>query len=175
MNITIKAATSALQFEQFAGVIAEYFVWLRQRYLDQQWLIDQVATAQSLDRELSGLADNYSLPQGGAFLAEADGAIAGAGAWRRRADGSCEMKRVFVREGCQGQGVGRSLCEAIMESARAQGYAVMRLDTAPRMSEARQLYSKLGFVPCAPYHDYPAEINAVLLFMQARLRQSGGL
>jgi GNAT superfamily N-acetyltransferase len=170
MNITFREATSDAHFQAFAQIISDYFVWLRARYQDQQWLIDQVATAQSLDVELSDLSSKYSLPQGMAFLVEVEGALAGAGAWRRQSDGSCEMKRVFIRDTFKGLGAGRQLCETIMRSARDQGYAIMRLDTGKRMTEAQTLYRKLGFNPCPPYQDYPAKLRETLEFMETSLR-----
>jgi hypothetical protein len=101
-SIGIFAASSEAHFVQMAQIIADYFVWIRTRYADQQWLIDQVATAQALDTELSGLSTQYALPRGMAFIAQVDGALAGAGAWRHHALGISEMKRVFVRDGFKG-------------------------------------------------------------------------
>lgn len=104
MKIAIVEARTAEQFAGFAEIIAEYLVWLRSRYQDQQWMIDQVSTQQSLDDELRDLSTKYSIPLGAALLVEIDGTLAGAGAWRRHADGVCEMKRVFVRDAFKGLG-----------------------------------------------------------------------
>jgi hypothetical protein len=56
-----------------------------------------------------------------------------------------------------------------MLSARDAGYGCMRLDTLKRMTEARALYAKLGFGPCPPYLDYPADVLASLDFMEVTL------
>jgi ribosomal protein S18 acetylase RimI-like enzyme len=170
MKITIVEAKSEAHFAQFAEIIAEYLIWLRLRYQDQKWMIDQVATAQSLDDELNDLSSRYSMPFGVAFVAEVDDALAGAGAWRRQANGICEMKRVFIRDAFKGLGAGRKLCEAIMQSAREHGYTLMRLDTGKRMTEAQDLYRKLGFSSCQPYQDYPPNILVNMEFMQASLQ-----
>jgi len=169
MKIAIGEAKSSAQFSQFAELIAEYLVWLQNRYQDQAWMIDQVSAEQSLNEELRYLALKYSMPLGRAFLVEVEGALAGAGAWRRQTDDICEMKRVFIRDAFKGLGAGRQLCQAIMQSARSHGYSLMRLDTGKRMTEAQDLYRKLGFRSCAPYLDYPAHIQANMEFMQATL------
>jgi GNAT superfamily N-acetyltransferase len=169
MTVMILEAADEADFARFAAIIVEYFDWLRRRYSDQPWLIDKVASAQSLDEELAELSAQYARPRGVAFLVEVDGALAGAGAWRSRTDGSCEMKRVFIRNAFQGRGAGRRLCEAIMQSARDHDYALMRLDTGRRMTEAQGLYARLGFAACEPYQEYPADVLSAMEFMQARL------
>jgi GNAT superfamily N-acetyltransferase len=170
MKITISEAKTDAQFRQLAEIIGDYFAWLRGRYHDQQWLIDQVATVQSLNDELKDLSSKYSMPVGVAFVVEVDGVLAGGGAWRRQPDGSSEMKRVFVRDEFKGLGAGRRLCEVIMQSARDHGYAIMYLDSAKRLIEAQSLYRKLGFNSCQPYQGYPANILDSLEFMQASLK-----
>jgi ribosomal protein S18 acetylase RimI-like enzyme len=65
------------------------------------------------------------------------------------------MKRLFVRSGFRGQGLGRRLGERIVAEARAIGYRTMRLDTLPSMQAAIRLYEALGFIRCAAYYETP--------------------
>ena len=53
------------------------------------------------------------------------------------------------------RGIGRTLAESLLASAREIGYTTMRLDTLPSMHEAHELYSQLGFREIAPYYASP--------------------
>ena len=76
------------------------------------------------------------------------------------------MKRLFVRPGFRGQGIGKLLGERIIQEARAMGYHMMRLDTLASMEPAIGLYEGLGFVRCAAYYETPL---ADTVFMELKL------
>lgn len=113
---------------------------------------------QSFDEELRSLPGAYSPPSGRLLLArEADDA-AGCIALRQREAGICEMKRLYVRPGDRGKGLGKMLVERVIAEARAIGYQRMRLDTVESaMQEAIALYRRMGFKEIAPYSDIPIE------------------
>ena len=122
---------------------------------------------QDFERELSSLPGAYGLPEGRLLLAIDDGVrgpqeTAGCVGLRRFGDGSCEMKRLYVRPAFRGKGGGRMLVEQLIADARSIGYARMVLDTLPSMREAHQLYRTMGFREIPAYWKNP--IPGVLFF-----------
>jgi carbonic anhydrase len=68
------------------------------------------------------------------------------------------MKRLYVRTGDRGLGLGRMLVERVIIEARTMGYTRMRLDTiASSMQDAVALYRRVGFREIAPYSAIPIE------------------
>lgn len=106
---------------------------------------------QNFEKELASLPGDYLC----IFLAWKGEEIAGCAALRQLGERVAEMKRLYVRRGFQGQGVGRALCEAVLAEARARGFTRVRLDTTPTMRAAITMYERLGFTRIAPYRENP--------------------
>ena len=110
---------------------------------------------QGFEQELAGLPGDYVAPRGTLLVAEVDGVAAGCVALRALDADACEMKRLYARPAFRGRGVGRALAAAVIAEAKAIGYARMRLDTLPVMSEAQALYARIGFREIPPYRENP--------------------
>jgi ribosomal protein S18 acetylase RimI-like enzyme len=113
---------------------------------------------QGFATELASLPGAYEAPSGALLLAQHADAVVGCVALRRLGEAQpriAEMKRLYVRPVARGLGVGRVLAAAVIERARAIGYAEIKLDTLASMRQARALYASLGFRACEPYYDNP--------------------
>lgn len=119
------------------------------------------------DREVAGLPGEYAPPRGSLLLATVAGQPVGCVGLRPfPLEGSCEMKRLYVRPAFRGDTVGRLLVEKTIFEARARKYKLLRLDThPPTMQAAVALYHRLGFLPVAP----EGEPVPGLLYMQLNL------
>jgi len=122
--------------------------------------------SQGFEEELAGLPGKYAPPRGTILLAMLGGKAVGCAALRpigaRAPDGLapdpeplCEMKRLYVRPTSRGLGIGARLCRRLIADAKGIGYAMMKLDTEPRLPEALALYGRLGFRPIPRYNADP--------------------
>ena len=113
---------------------------------------------QGFDEELETLPGKYGSPDGVIYLAKYGNDIAGCIALRKLEENICEMKRLFVRPGFRGHGIGKMLCDKLFEFARSKGYEKMRLDTIKeQMKDAIKLYKSYGFYEIPAYYHNPQE------------------
>jgi putative acetyltransferase len=110
---------------------------------------------QGFDEELATLPGAYAPPAGALLLAMADDNACGCVGMRPIGGDQCEMKRLYVRPGWRGHGLGRRLADAVMTRARNAGYHSMVLDTLEVLRPAIALYRSIGFSPIEGYYDNP--------------------
>jgi ribosomal protein S18 acetylase RimI-like enzyme len=124
---------------------------------------------QDFSGELAGLPGKYAPPRGDLLLArDAAGRPLGCVGLRPiPPDGCCEMKRLYLQPAARGLGLGKALTEAVIQTARALGYAELRLDTLPSMTTALRLYDLMGFERIGPYY---APTPEGTVFMRLKLR-----
>ena len=74
-----------------------------------------------------------------------------------------ELKRMYVRPGSRGQGIGEALLAFLESQARAASLGVFKLETGNKQLEAIELYSRSGYVRCEPFGDYAEDPNSVFM------------
>lgn len=99
----------------------------------------------TFEAELKSLPGQYSEPLGCLLIARCEGSLAGCAALRPIGPGVCEMKRLYVRPGRRGNGIGKLLIEALIHHAQERHYAKMQLDSLLSMHEAHALYRRMNF------------------------------
>ncbi|MGB8885850.1 MAG: GNAT family N-acetyltransferase [Candidatus Korobacteraceae bacterium] len=149
--------TTEEQLEQARTLFGEYRAQLPVEYCSR-----------ALDAEIAGLPGEYAPPQGKLLLARIAGQPVGCVGLRPfPRDGTCEMKRLYVRPGFRGGKIGKRLVDRILLEARQLGYLFLRLDThPPTMQAAFAMYRKLGFQEVTAD---PVEAVEGLLYMELRL------
>jgi putative acetyltransferase len=124
----------------------------RTLFLEYEKAIGVSLDFQGFKEELESLPGAYASPRGALLIARQGGQPAGCAALRPHQADEAEIKRLYVRSGLRGLGIGERLVQALSERARAAGYRALRLDTLASMEAAMRLYARLGFVETAPYH-----------------------
>ena len=134
--------------EQLRPLYAEYEAMLLaadptfSRSLDQQ----------NYDDEIAHLEEKYA-PPGRFYLLYVDGAAAGCVGMKVLDETHTELKRLFIRPEYRGNGLGEQMTRRILEDARQEGFAYVRLDTLPPLKTALALYRRLGFYEIPAYYD----------------------
>lgn len=89
------------------------------------------------------------------FLVARDGGVVnGCGALALK-PGYGEVKSMFTAETARGRGVADAVLQALIDTARAEGLGVLRLETGNALHAAHRLYARHGFTPRGPFGDYP--------------------
>jgi len=82
------------------------------------------------------------------FVAELDGRIVGGGGIFPTSglpEDTCELVKMYLLPEARGIGLGRSILEKCLESARKFGFSRIYLETMPELNLALKTYEKLGF------------------------------
>jgi ribosomal protein S18 acetylase RimI-like enzyme len=146
------------QIELFQATLPEHIEQARALFLEYGSSLGFSLCFQSFDEELKNLPGAYAPPSGRLLLAQCGDHAGGCIALRRIEAGICEMKRLYVRPGDRGLGLGRMLVELLIAEARVIGYQRIRLDTVgSAMQDAIALYRRVGFKEIAPYSKIPIE------------------
>jgi len=83
-----------------------------------------------------------------------DGVCVACGAIVIAADGTAEIKRMWVEPHARGLQLGQRILTALETMARAEGVTVLRLETGISQAEAINLYRSAGFSPIDAFGEY---------------------
>jgi len=128
---------------------------VRRLFREYEAFLDVDLCFQSFEEELAGLPGKYAPPDGILLLAWNGQEAVGCGALRKLDNGTCEMKRLFVKPRFRELGLGTTLAKRLIDKATRLGYSTMLLDTLDRLKAAMVIYESLGFVRTEPYYRNP--------------------
>jgi putative acetyltransferase len=97
------------------------------------------------------------------FVARVDGEAVGMAALVGKADGSAELKRLFVEDRARGRGLAAGLLERVEAHAGETGVRVIQLETGTRSDAAIALYEKRGFAHIPPFGEYIGSASSVCM------------
>ena|SRR5438046_2130566 len=77
-----------------------------------------------------------------------------------------EIKRMYVRPGFRGQGLGRLMLGHLAAHIRQRGILLLRLETGIYQSDAIGLYERFGFRRVGPFGAYRDDLLSVFYEMR---------
>lgn len=117
--------------------------------------IDELTLAMYPGSPIYGIETEGFIDAGGTFLLlHVDDRLAGCGGLRPVADGTVEVKRMYVREDFRGQGLARVLLHKLEKDARDRGVGIMRIETDNMPGAALYLYRTAGYAETPSYGEY---------------------
>jgi putative acetyltransferase len=87
-------------------------------------------------------------------IAYLDGEPAGCGCFKHFNEDAAEIKRMFVRKICRGQGISGLILTELEDWAKEKGFIISILETGERNIEALGLYRKADYSPMPNYGPY---------------------
>jgi putative acetyltransferase len=100
------------------------------------------------DPSTDHLYELFREPRSSYHVAEIDGAIVGGvGIYPTKGlpEKTCELVKMYLVPAARGIGLGKSLIEKALASARDAGFQHVYIETMPELSQAMKVYEKFGF------------------------------
>ena len=152
-QITIIEVTDDADLEAVRDLCRAFRREQFERYAHQIGQIEQQYGEAVFEKTLGRLSELHGPPRGVVLLARKGDEPAGCVMLTPIDDQTCEMKRMFVSPSMRSHGIGKTLCQSVLNAAKARGFVKMRLDTGPLQHQAIALYRGLGFVSRDPYEE----------------------
>lgn len=100
------------------------------------------------DSTTDSLFELFQVPQAAYFVAEANGKILGGGGiypTEGLPEDTCELVKMYLLPEARGIGLGRTLIEKCLETAKEKGFQQVYLETLDELHFALKIYAKFGF------------------------------
>jgi putative acetyltransferase len=100
------------------------------------------------DPTTDALYELFQTPNAKYFVAELNGEIVGGGGiypTEGLDKDTCELVKMYLLPNGRGIGLGRTLIEKCIDTAKEIGYAKIYLETMPELKQALKVYEKFGF------------------------------
>ena len=100
------------------------------------------------DLTTDALFELFQTPKAAYFVAEANGKILGGGGiypTEGLPENTCELVKMYLLPEARGVGLGRTLIEKCLETARENGFQQVYLETLDELHLALKIYAKFGF------------------------------
>jgi GNAT superfamily N-acetyltransferase len=171
-RLSVAAATAAEVPAIVDPLFREYGEWVAARLSEDAGI---TFTDADLARHHDAFRDELPRllgPRGRLLVARLDGDPVGVGALKPVDDTTADVKRMYVRPAAQGLGVGRAILARLVEGARAERYATVRLETLPFMTTAQAMYRASGFVEGQRFDGSEAAntvLESMTIFMELEL------
>ncbi|MCL4249419.1 MAG: GNAT family N-acetyltransferase [Anaerolineae bacterium] len=169
--IEIVSAQAGDALEHVITLSQEYVTWMlaeiHVRYPDLD--VGEFTSEHDYDDVRRKFPGDHVPPDGCLLLARSDDQVCGCVALGRLTETVAEMRTLFVRPTCRGQGIGKQLAQASLSEARKFGYRTVRLDTLGFMASALGLYRSLGFHDMPPYRDVSESLKRYICFLELDL------
>jgi len=96
--------------------------------------------------------------------------LLGVGALKRLSPQHGEVKSMHTAKSARRKGVGNTMLQHIIATARKSGMSRLSLETGSweYFRPARALYRSHGFVECGPFADYVPDPNSVFMSLDLR-------
>ncbi len=130
------------------SVARQYYAW---KESDAEIYARFVRTGVMDDME--DIQEHYFNRQGIFLVALDKDKVIGTGAIRRLEGATCELKRLWLLEAYQGQGIGLRITQQLLDFAKSQHFRLVQLKTSPNQIRAIRFYERLGFHRVNPVDD----------------------
>ena len=145
--------------------VEDYHARWQQAFYDLNiWWMRDYFSVEPLDELMLGDPENQILAKGGEIFFAVTGdksgnksanTAVGAVALKREGPGLFELTKLGVDPSVQQGGMGRALCERVIERFQARGGETLFLETNTVLEPAIKLYQKLGFIEKPSPHASP--------------------